>query len=180
MIATALAVAACGSSASTSTTASATAAAAQPTSSASSAAPASSAAKVGTAKGPHGTYLTGAAGRPLYLWVADTHGTSSCSGACAKAWPPLLTTAAPVASAGVTSSELSTITRSDGTKQVSYKGHPLYFFIADPTAGSFKGQGSDSVGAKWWLVAPSGAAITAGAAAPAAGSSSSAAGGGWS
>jgi predicted lipoprotein with Yx(FWY)xxD motif len=161
LLGVALVVAACGGSNSTSTTsASATAAAAQPTSSATSAA-APAGATVGTAKGADGTYLTGAAGRPLYLWVADANGTSSCSGACAKAWPPLLTTGAPVAGTGVTSAKLSTITRSDGTKQVTYKGHPLYYFVADPTAHSFKGQGSDSFGAKWWLVAPSGAAITA-------------------
>jgi predicted lipoprotein with Yx(FWY)xxD motif len=160
LLGVALVVAACGSSNSTSaTSASATAAAAQPTSSATSAA-AASGTKVGTAKGAHGTYLTGAAGRPLYLWVVDVNGKSSCSGACAKAWPPLLTTGAPVAGAGVSSAKLGTATRSDGTKQVTYNGHPLYYFVADPTANSFKGQGSDSFGAKWWLVAPSGAAIT--------------------
>ena len=52
--------------------------------------------------------------------------------------------------------------RSDGTEQVTYKGHPLYYFVADTSAGSTKGQGSDAFGAKWWLVAPSGTAITAG------------------
>ncbi|HUA71956.1 MAG TPA: hypothetical protein VMA96_12755, partial [Solirubrobacteraceae bacterium] len=53
--------------------------------------------------------------------------------------------------------------RSDGSEQVTYKGHPLYYFVADTSADSTKGQGSDGFGAKWWLIAPSGTAITAGA-----------------
>ena len=88
---------------------------------------------------------------------------SSCSGACAQAWPPLLTKGKPTAGTGVNASDLGTTMRSDGTEQVTYKGHPLYYFVADTSAGSTKGQGSDSFGAKWWLVAPSGAAITAAA-----------------
>jgi predicted lipoprotein with Yx(FWY)xxD motif len=51
--------------------------------------------------------------------------------------------------------------RADGTEQVTYDGHPLYYFIADGSAGSTTGQGNDGFGAKWWLVAPSGSAITA-------------------
>ncbi len=88
-------------------------------------------------------------------------------------------------------SDLGTITRSDGTKQVTYDGHPLYYFVGDSAAGQTNGQGSDNFGAKWWLVAPSGAEITgtdtaAAAAAPApapatsSAPSSSNAGGGWS
>ena len=115
---------------------------------------------IGTASGSHGTYLTGANGRALYLWVADSGGMSSCSGACAKAWPPLTTTGKPVAGKGVTASSLGTIKRSDGTMQVTYKNHPLYYFIQDKSAGSTTGQGSDAFGAPWWLVSPAGAAIT--------------------
>src|SRR6202042_1288036 len=70
------------------------------------------------------------------------------------------------------SSDLGTITRSDGTKQVTYDGHPLYYFAGDSGAGQANGQGSDNFGAKWWLVASTGAEITASsdtaAAAPAA------------
>ncbi|HUN38126.1 MAG TPA: hypothetical protein VMU95_39550 [Trebonia sp.] len=61
----------------------------------------------------------------------------------------------------MTSSDLSTITRSDGTKQVTYDGHPLYYFAGDSSAGQANGQGSDSFGAKWWLVSPAGADVTA-------------------
>lgn len=128
---------------------------------------------VKTAKGSGGTYLTGPDGRALYLWVADTGDKSVCSGACAKAWPPLLTKGTPATGSGVTASNLGTTTRSDGTEQVTYKGHPLYYFIADRSAGNTKGQGSDSFGAKWWLVAPSGSAITSSGSSTSSSSSSS-------
>ena len=79
--------------------------------------------------------------------------------------------------------------RSDGTKQVTYDGHPLYYFVGDSAAGQTNGQASDNFGAKWWLVASSGAKITASDTAAAANapapsasatSGSSNAGGGWS
>jgi predicted lipoprotein with Yx(FWY)xxD motif len=148
LVTVAVVVAACGSSSSNS--------------SASASAPASSpgAVSVGTATGSAGTYLVGATGRPLYLWVADAHDKSVCTGSCAKFWPPLTTKAAPVAASGVTMGQLGTITRAGGVKQVTYSGHPLYYFSADKTKTSFLGQGNTGFGAKWWLVAPSGTAIT--------------------
>jgi predicted lipoprotein with Yx(FWY)xxD motif len=172
LLGVALIVAACGSSSSSSTSAAAT------SSQSTSAAPAAaSGVSVSTASGAHGTYLTGASGRALYLWVADTHGKSSCSGECAKAWPPLITKGTPVAGHGVTASNLSTVTRSDGSKQVTYNGHPLYYFVADTSAGMTKGQGNDGFGAKWWLVTPSGSAITSGGSTSPASASSSSSGG---
>ncbi len=107
--------------------------------------------------------------------MADAKGMSSCSGACAKAWPPLTTKGKPIASGSVKASQLGTIKRSDGTEQVTYDGHPLYYFDrATPRAGTTNGQGSDAFGAKWWLVSPSGSAITSsGAQASTGGSSSS-------
>jgi secreted repeat protein with Y-X4-D motif len=85
---------------------------------------------------------------------------SVCSGACAGAWPPVTATGTVTASGSAVASDLGTITRSDGTKQVTYDGHPLYYFVGDSGPGSDSGQGSNSFGAKWWLVAPSGSAIT--------------------
>ncbi|MGH2896940.1 MAG: COG4315 family predicted lipoprotein [Solirubrobacteraceae bacterium] len=120
---------------------------------------------VGTASGSAGTYLVGASGRPLYLWVADSHNKSVCAGPCAQNWPPLTTKSAPLATSGVTRSQLGTINRSGGLKQVTYEGHPLYYYAGDTSKDSFTGQGSDDFGAKWWLVAPSGTAITKAAAA---------------
>jgi predicted lipoprotein with Yx(FWY)xxD motif len=157
-------VAACGSSGSATTSASATSAAGAATASSTVSATPTSAkgVSIGTASGPHGTYLTGVGGRAAYLWVADTGGRSSCSGACAKAWPPVTTQGKPIAGSGVQSADLGTIKRSDGSTQVTYKNHPLYYFIEDKSKGSITGQGSDSFGAKWWIVSPSGTAITKG------------------
>lgn len=169
----AVAVAGCGS-ASSSTSSAATPATAATTSS-TSAAPAAAAITISTAKGKGGTYLTGSDGRAVYLWVADSGGKSACSGACAKVWPPVEGT--PSGGTGVTASNLGTITRSDGSKQVTYNGHPLYYFIADKSAGATKGQGSNGFGAKWWLVAPSGTAITVAAHTSSGGSSSGSSGG---
>jgi predicted lipoprotein with Yx(FWY)xxD motif len=113
-----------------------------------------------TATGRDGTYLTDLSGRALYMWVGDTSDRSNCSADCAGAWPPLITGAAPKASGGARGASLGTIRRADGRRQVTYHGHPLYYFAVDSGPGTTKGQGSDSFGARWWLVAPSGAAIT--------------------
>jgi predicted lipoprotein with Yx(FWY)xxD motif len=167
-------VAACGSSGSTTTTAAAAGGSTATASSSATATPVSAkGTAVGTTTGSAGTFLTGAGGRAVYLWVADAKGMSSCSGACAKAWPPLTTKGKPVASGSVKASELGTIKRSDGTEQVTYDGHPLYYFEGDPKSGTTTGQGSDAFGAKWWLVSTSGSAITSGGAKAATGGSSS-------
>ena len=112
-----------------------------------------------TTTGRDGTYLTDLSGRALYMWVGDDHDRSNCSGECAVAWPPLVTRGAPKASGGAQSAYLGTITRSDGGRQVTYRGHPLYYFVVDFGPGTTKGQGGGSFGARWWLLAPSGAAI---------------------
>lgn len=138
-----------------------------------------------------GTFLANSSGHAVYLWTKDSNGMSACSGACAGAWPPVTTTGTVTASGEAKSSDLSTITRSDGTKQVTYDGHPLYFFSGDSGPGMASGQGNDGFGAKWWLVSPSGSDVTSAVSAftmsgsgtspaPAATPTSSSAGGGWS
>lgn len=117
-------------------------------------------ATVGSTTGRDGTYLTDGSGRALYMWVGDDSGKSNCDADCVTAWPPLVTGASPRATGGATSAALGTLTRDDAGRQVTYKGHPLYYFAADTGPGTTKGQGSNSFGARWWLVAPSGAAIT--------------------
>jgi predicted lipoprotein with Yx(FWY)xxD motif len=107
-----------------------------------------------------GTYLVDSAGRALYLFDADSAGKSACSGPCASAWPPVTTTVAATAAGGAKASDLGTITRSDGSLQVTYGGHPLYLFAGDMSAGQTNGQGINGFGAKWWLVTPAGAALT--------------------
>jgi len=114
-----------------------------------------------TATSSGGTFLTDGAGRAVYLWVKDTKDASVCSGACAGAWPPVTTTGTAKATGSASASDLGTITRSDGTKQVTYDGHPLYYYAGDSGSGTASGQGSDSFGAKWWLVSPSGIDVTA-------------------
>jgi predicted lipoprotein with Yx(FWY)xxD motif len=144
-----------------------------------------------TEAGSAGAFLTNGSGRTVYLWAKDGMNMSACSGACASAWPPVPATGTLTATGGAKASDLGTITRSDGTKQVTYDGHPLYYFVGDSAPDQTAGQGSDAFGAKWWLVAPSGAQITgadtaaaaaANAPAPAASSApaTSNAGGGWS
>jgi predicted lipoprotein with Yx(FWY)xxD motif len=137
---------------------------------ASSATPAGSSASTVDVRTTNGTqFLTDKAGRSLYLWVPDTKTKSMCSGPCAAAWPPLTTTGAPTAGMGATAADLGTINRSDGTKQVTYGGHPLYYYAGDSAPGQTSGEGSTGFGAPWYLVAPSGKQITnlSAAAAPA-------------
>jgi predicted lipoprotein with Yx(FWY)xxD motif len=159
----AIAVAGCGSASSSN---SSTAAAAGPAPSSSTAATSSGSSNeskpesIGTAKGSAGTYLTADEGRTVYLWVADSGGKSACSGACAKEWPPVETGGKPKADHGVNAADLGTITRSDGSEQVTYNGHPLYYYAGDTGPGMDNGQGLNGFGAVWWLVAPSGASIT--------------------
>lgn len=105
-----------------------------------------------TDKGSAGIWLTDPTGRALYSYTKDKGTTSECYGACAKAWPPLLTTG-PVTISGqyTVASDLGTTTRTDGTKQVTYGGHPLYYYAGDTAAGQTKGQG---VGGVWFLIGP--------------------------
>lgn len=121
---------------------------------------ASGATVIAAAKASGATILTDGTGRAVYLWVADTGDASTCSGACASTWPPVTASGAVTASGSVTASDLGTITRSDGTKQVTYDKHPLYYFEGDSGPGTATGQGSDSFGAKWWLIDPSGSEVT--------------------
>ncbi|MFY9668309.1 MAG: hypothetical protein WAK44_10230 [Trebonia sp.] len=152
-----LAAAACSSSSSSSGSSSTS-----NSTSPSAAAPAGSASStvITTKTSSGGSFLTNSAGRAIYLFMADSSGKSACSGACAAAWPPVVATGQPTASGGAQSSDLSTITRSDGTKQVTYDGHPLYYFEGDTGPGTDKGQGLNGFGALWYLVAPSGSSIT--------------------
>jgi predicted lipoprotein with Yx(FWY)xxD motif len=137
---------------------------------------------VQTRSGPLGSYLTDGAGKTLYMFASDTSTKSSCSGQCLTYWPPLNGT--PKAGSGVTASKLTTITGTNGAKQVAYAGHPLYYYAADSKPGDITGQNNDTFGAKWWLVAPSGQAIetvpgNSSAPAPSAPANSAPGGGGY-
>jgi predicted lipoprotein with Yx(FWY)xxD motif len=98
-------------------------------------------------------------GRALYLWEADTNGTSTCTGACAAAWPPVTVSGTAQAGSGVTQSLLGTVKRADGTEQVTYNHHPLYYFVGDTGPGMAKGQDSKAFGADWYVLNAKGSKI---------------------
>lgn len=129
--------------------ASATTAAASPSSAAASTSTVTSgeATSVKIATTAKGQVLTDASGFTLYTYDKDTPGDSksACSGGCATAWPAATVTGTPAKPAGLTG-ELTTITRDDGSKQLSYAGHPLYRYAADKAAGDTSG---DGVGGVW-------------------------------
>ena len=107
-----------------------------------------------------GQVLVDGTGRTLYLFAADSSTKSTCnSSACVQYWPPVLTTGTPQAGAGVTASLLATTARQDGTTEVTYAGHPLYYFLSDKNAGDVTGQGVNAFGGPWYVVSPSGMQI---------------------
>jgi predicted lipoprotein with Yx(FWY)xxD motif len=99
--------------------------------------------------------LTNSAGHTLYWFAPDTSTTSKCTGSCATYWPPV--TGPATAGSGVTGT-LSVITRSDGTKQATYDGHPLYTYVGDTAPGQNKGNGLNLSGGLWHEVTVSGTA----------------------
>jgi predicted lipoprotein with Yx(FWY)xxD motif len=106
-----------------------------------------------------GQVLVDGKGMSVYLFVADTGPASTCYTSCATIWPPVLTTGAPQAGTGANASLLGTTTRTDGKIEVTYAGHPLYYFVQDKKPGDTTGQGVNGFGALWWVMSPAGAAI---------------------
>ena len=163
---------ACGGSSSSNTSSSTTSSNSKPASnsggaygaapSSSTPAASGSAATVEAKKGDLGTILVDAKGRSLYLWEADKGSQSTCADACAQAWPPLTTTGKPQAGSGVQASLLGTTKRADGTMEVTYGGHPLYYFAGDKAPGDTAGQASDGFGAEWYVVGPNGKKVEKG------------------
>ena len=119
----------------------------------------SSGATISVGSSSLGQILVDGNGKTLYLFEADTSTQSTCSGACAQAWPPLTTSGAPNVAGGASASLLGTTTRSDGTTQVTYSGHPLYYFSGDAKAGDTNGEGSTAFGAGWDVLSPTGGKI---------------------
>jgi predicted lipoprotein with Yx(FWY)xxD motif len=117
-------------------------------------------ATVGVANSSLGNILVDSQGRTIYLFQQDTGTKSTCSGDCATDWPPVRVSGKPTAGSGVNASMLGTTPRSDGKPQVTYDGHPLYLFSGDSSAGDTNGQGVNAFGAAWYVVSPSGDAIT--------------------
>jgi predicted lipoprotein with Yx(FWY)xxD motif len=106
-----------------------------------------------------GRVLVDAHGKTLYIWAHDKGSKSTCNGDCAEYWPPLLTRGQPVASGGAKAALLGTSRRSDGRMQVTYAGHPLYYFVQDAKPGQTKGEGLTGFGGRWDPVSAAGMAV---------------------
>lgn len=166
LLAAGLAVAGCGSSSTKteasgypSTAASTTKSAAAAGASASTGSSAAGGTVVTTMHTSLGTILAAGPKRlTVYLFAADTGSTSTCSEACAQVWPLVTTTGNPKAEGGAVAADLGT-TGSGGTKQVTYKGHPLYYYVSDQQSGETTGQGVNSFGAPWYVLSPAGSEI---------------------
>jgi predicted lipoprotein with Yx(FWY)xxD motif len=106
-----------------------------------------------------GNVIAASNGVTLYLFEADKGKKSVCNSSCASVWPPLIVHGQLKATGGAKKSLLGTIRRSNGTKQVTYAGHPLYYFVSDTQPGSVTGEGIQSFGAGWDALTPGGKKI---------------------
>jgi predicted lipoprotein with Yx(FWY)xxD motif len=107
-----------------------------------------------------GKVLVDSKGRTLYSFGADTKDTSRCSGACATNWPPAASPKKPTVGQNVSASSLKVIKRGDGSRQLSYAGHPLYRFVGDKKPGDVTGQGINAFGGLWYVLSGKGKVIT--------------------
>jgi predicted lipoprotein with Yx(FWY)xxD motif len=121
-----------------------------------------SAAKKGTTikveKTDYGKALVNGAGKVVYLFDVEESTTPECYGDCAHAWPPVLTKGKPIAGKGIKPGKLGTTKRSDGRTQVTFAGHPVYFYIHD-TPDEIRCQSVVEFGGTWLLVSPRGTAL---------------------
>ncbi len=110
----------------------------------------------------YGQILASSSGYTYYMFEPDTAKTSACYGACATVWPPVTVAsgASPETTGGVNKSLIGTITRTDGSKQITYDGHPLYTFTGDSGPKLTNGQGINHFGGYWYVIAVSGQPVT--------------------
>jgi predicted lipoprotein with Yx(FWY)xxD motif len=105
-----------------------------------------------------GSILFDGEGQAIYIWELEESTTAECYDDCADAWPPVLTNGAPIASGSVNSELLGTTDRNDGTTQVTYNGHPLYYY-AHEEAGEVKCHNISTHGGLWWVILSSGVRV---------------------
>ncbi|HEY2397556.1 MAG TPA: hypothetical protein VGH78_01065 [Solirubrobacteraceae bacterium] len=129
--------------------------------------PVAGASAVGVKQTPLGKTLVDANGRTLYLFEADTHGVSTLSPAGLAVWPAFTGATTPQARDGAVAADLATVAGPGGTRQVTYNGHPLYYYVGDHSPGSAAGQGLNQFGALWYALSPSGDAVRSAPPAPA-------------
>jgi len=116
----------------------------------------SSAVTVKTASSPLGTILVDQDGKTLYLFEADSMNKSNCSGGCLALWPAVMADGNATAGSGVSAGMIGTAA---GSSQVTYAGHPLYWFSGDTAAGDTNGEGLTDFGGAWYAVSPAGKAV---------------------
>jgi predicted lipoprotein with Yx(FWY)xxD motif len=120
--------------------------------------PSTGAVSVKVATSSLGSFLTDGQGRTLYLFTRDTGASSSCSGSCSSVWPPLTSSTAAQVGAGASASLLGTTT--GGQQQITYNGHPLYYYAGDAAPGQTNGEQLNQFGGLWYAVSPTGVQVT--------------------
>jgi len=103
--------------------------------------------------------LVGPDGNTVYLFEGDKNGKPTCTGACTQFWPPVTDASMPTAGSGLDKSLLGTVKRADGSTQVTYAGHPLYYYSGDSGPGTAMGQGMSAFGAEWYVLNAKGSKI---------------------
>jgi predicted lipoprotein with Yx(FWY)xxD motif len=114
--------------------------------------------EITTGGSDYGTILFDADDQAIYLFDKESSDRSECYGACAEAWPPVLTDGEPQAAGGVEQGQLGTTERDDGGTQVTYAGHPLYYYVDDPP-GQVLCHNVEEFGGLWLVVDPGGEAV---------------------
>jgi predicted lipoprotein with Yx(FWY)xxD motif len=114
-----------------------------------------------------GPTLVDANGRTLYLFQADRPDVSTLSAAGKAIWPPFTATTTPRALSGAVAGRIGTVTHTGGAAQVTYNGHPLYYYVGDHGPGQTTGQGLNQFGALWYVLGPAGNAVTSPSTSPA-------------
>jgi predicted lipoprotein with Yx(FWY)xxD motif len=110
-------------------------------------------------KTEYGNVLVDRRGRALYLFTRDRSSLSRCYGECAVRWPPFLTAGIPAAGSGAQAKLLGSARRRDGSTQVTYGGHPLYYYIGDHQPGQVLCQAVEEFGGRWYVVTRRGSAV---------------------
>lgn len=118
-----------------------------------------------------GAILSGEKDMTVYLFEADKNGKSACDADCQSVWPPVIADGKPSAAPAAEGSKIGSLKLSDGKSQVTYAGHPLYYYVKDTDSEDVYGEGVDSFGAEWYVMNASGAKVEKKAAAPASSSS---------
>jgi predicted lipoprotein with Yx(FWY)xxD motif len=134
---------------------------------------------LGVVQTPLGSILTDSSGKTIYRFAIDAIGVSKCTATCLKYWPIVPAPAATPATISGVNAAIGSLTRPDGTKQLTVAGWPVYTFTGDSGPGTTSGQGKNLSGGLWWVVSDNGAAVSSAPSASAATSTTPSSGGGY-